>query len=154
VSAIALTELKIVSIYLCIMITSGNFEVSSGDDENDTMRISRQGNKVRITVTLNCTAFIDKDTNQHVVYTPSLELTGYGETRAKAFEMLKESIDDYNQMLAQLTPKLLKAELTKLGWKQDYMRHKEYSKAIVDTDGQLQNFNAVDNTIKRVSVLA
>ncbi|MBK7306852.1 MAG: hypothetical protein IPI88_07260 [Chitinophagaceae bacterium] len=82
---------------------------------------------------------------------PSLDITGYGETRERAIEMLKFSILDYFESLIKLPSKQIEAELHKFGWKQNKLRHKQYSKAYVDINGELQNFNAVDNKVERLT---
>jgi hypothetical protein len=38
--------------------------------------------------------YIDKDTRQYVIYIPSLEISGYGATEAKAMEMVEFSLKD------------------------------------------------------------
>ena len=92
--------------------------------------------------------YTDKDTKQKVLYVPSLEITSYGETKKKALEMLKFSINEFCDYLMSLPIKKMEAELTKLGWKHDKFKNKEYSKAFVDFKGNLKEFNAIDDLVE------
>ena len=60
----------------------------------------------------------DKDTRQMVIYFPSLELSGYGESEEKAEEMALFSIDEYFKYLIKLAPGTMDKELSVVGWKQ------------------------------------
>lgn len=108
----------------------------------------------RFTGYINIIRFTDKDTNQIVIYAPALELSGYGETEEKAFSMIKESFNDLFEMLSNLSLSDLNFELSKLGWKKDKYRNKDFSRAYVDEDGNLKNFNAVDNKVERLALVA
>jgi hypothetical protein len=46
---------------------------------------------------INCVGikFRDKDTNQHVFYIPSLNLSGYGYTPGRAKEMLDFTLEEF-----------------------------------------------------------
>lgn len=103
---------------------------------------------------INIMRFTDKDTRQIVLYAPALEISGYGETEQKAFSMIKESINSLFDMLSNLSHTDLGIELGKLGWKKNKLRNKDYSRAYVDEDGNLKNFNAVDNKVDRLALVA
>lgn len=118
-------------------------------DKNDFLRVYH--NKGKIEVGLTIFKYTDKDTRQIVLYAPSLELTGYGETEDKAQEMLEFSLDELFEYLIKLSPKYLKSELSKLGFKQHFLRSKEYSKAYIDGNGELQNL-AMDHKVERLAV--
>jgi hypothetical protein len=108
----------------------------------------------RIKAGLATFRFIDKDTNQYVLYMPSIDITSYGETIQKASEMLKSTVTDFLNYILQLPKRDQQLELAKLGWKQDKYKSKEYSKTLVDINGQLQNFNALDNKIEKFTLVA
>ena len=108
----------------------------------------------RINGYISVLKFVDKDTKQFMIFCPSLDITGYGATGKKAIEMLKFSILEYFEYLIKLPSKQIESELNKLGWKQNRLRHKQYSKAYVDINGELQNFNAVDNKVERLTLHA
>ena len=105
---------------------------------------------------MSCTGlkFIDKDTNQYVVYIPALELSGYGNTLEKAIEMMEQALDDFCDFLRTLKAPQLKAYLARLGWKHDIFADKEYSKPFADVDGSLKEFNALDNKVEYMSLAA
>lgn len=128
------------------------FEKSKDKSENDYIRINRSQGRIVGNVTL--VGFIDKDTRQQIMYCPSLDATGYGETEEKAMEMIKFSISEYFSFLIQLSTKNMEAELRNAGFTQLKNKTKEYSKAFVDIDGQLQDLNAVDNKLKRFTLEA
>ena len=107
--------------------------------------------KGKIDATLNVVRFIDKDTKQVVTYIPSLEVSGYGDNDKEAMEMLKFGLDNFGNYIAALTPDKIKAELSKMGWVKT-MLNKDFSKAYVDIAGQLQNFNAEDNKVERLTL--
>ncbi len=119
---------------------------------NESIRINRSAKKIN--GHLSIFRFKDKDTNQFIVYCPSLDVSGYGADGDKAAEMLKFSIGDYFEQLIQMPLKQIENELRTLGWKHDKIRNKEYSKAHVDINGELKNFNAVDNKVERLTLEA
>lgn len=55
----------------------------NGRNEADCIKLAAKEIKLLISVY----RFIDKDTRQNVLYAPSLELSAYGETEAKAHEL-------------------------------------------------------------------
>ncbi len=121
-----------------------------GHGGKDILRVNKAAGKIHAVFHLY--RFKDKDTNQIIVYCPSIDFTGYGENSDKATEMLKFSILDYFEYLIELPTKQIEEELRKLGWKHDKLLNKQYSKAYVDINGELQNFNAVDNKVERLTL--
>ena len=97
--------------------------------------------------------FIDKDTKQHVFYLPALELSGYGDTVEKAKETLLFSMDNLFKHLVTLSVSEVHLELAKYGWKKTWFK-KEFSKAYVDLNGELQNLNAENNKVERATLIA
>lgn len=106
----------------------------------------------RVKGNLTCVQFTDADTNMIVVYLPSLELSGYGDTAAEAHELLKDSLDEWFIHLLTKTREEVKKELNKFGWTQDQFRSKDFSKAYVDGAGVLQNMNPVEGSIKHMAI--
>ena len=86
----------------------------------------------------------DKETNQYVVYIPALDISSYGETKKKATEMLKFSLEEYFDYLVDLSQKKMEAELFSNGWSHSKIKQKEYSKAYIDVSGELKNFAVED----------
>ena len=134
------------------MGTLNYFKVGKRDIDQDVLHI--HSNRKRVTGTIGVLKFIDKDTQQWVYFAPSFDITSYGETEDKAAEMLKSSFNDCIDHMMKLSSKQLEAELTKLGWKHNKLRNKEYSKAYIDVSGELKNFNAVDDKVERLTLEA
>jgi hypothetical protein len=111
---------------------------------DDTLKLSKT------TIVVNVTAFnfLDKDTQSHIFFIPSLDISSYGETIEEATEMLKFSLNDFCKFLLGLTPERRKLELSNLGWKKNYFFNKQFSKAYIDANGVLKNFNIEENSLK------
>lgn len=116
----------------------------------DSIRI----NNKNVTGYLNALQFQDADTNQFVVYFPALEISGYGETIEKAFELAKFSISGYFAYLHSLSIKNRELELITRGWKVGKYKNKDYSKVYVDAVGELKNFNVVEGKVKHLTIEA
>jgi hypothetical protein len=119
-------------------------------EDKQILHINRNTRKVAWLV--KAVRFKDKDTKQSIVYIPSLELTGYGNNEKKALEMLKFSVDDFFGHLINLSTKEMNNEISKLGWKQNRLKKKDYSKTYVDIDGNLKSFNALDDKVEFVDL--
>lgn len=109
--------------------------------------------KKHINGSITAFKFIDKDTKQTVIYVPSLELSGYGDTIEKAREMTQQSFKDFFDFVVTLSVDELRSYLSNLGWKKT-MFNKDFSKAYVDGDGVLRDFNADEKTIERLELTA
>lgn len=131
---------------------SGSLELIPADkaSEKDELHFN---NKV-IHGQINLHKFKDKDTDQYVYFSPSLDVSGYGETEALALEMIKFQISELFSYWTELPLKKREQELQKMGWKKAWLKNKDFSKVFVDGDGVLQNFNAVDNKVERVTLVA
>jgi hypothetical protein len=96
--------------------------------------------KERITGGLCVFDFIDNGHN--IAYLPSLNLTGYGDTKQEAHELLmKHVLTDFFEGLFTLSQSQVVEELKKLGWEKSHFFNKEFSKSYVDKDGVLREFN-------------
>ena len=111
------------------------------DSGNDEIRFNSKG----VGGKLNMHKFQDKDTLEFVFYCPSLELSGYGKTEELALQMVTSSIEDFLDLIAKMSFEDKGLELRKLGWHKTFF-NKRFSKAFVDANGELQNFNAVGNS--------
>ena len=121
------------------------FKEISEPKEGEILRIHREK---RVTATLRFVKYRDKDTRQIILYIPSLEISSYGATEKKAKEMLRFSIKECFEHFMTLPTDKLESELSKLGWKHAKLRSKEYSKAYIDMDGNLKDFNAVADQVE------
>ncbi len=134
------------------MIKFNVSEAIEGKPKSNSLKINRANKRILGKLTLF--GFIDKDTEQQIIYCPSLDVTGYGETESKAIEMIKFSISEYFDFLMNLSTKKMQEELRDIGFAQVRNKTKDFSKSYVDIDGQLQNFNAVGDKIKRFTLEA
>lgn len=76
-----------------------------------------------------------------VVYSPSLEVSGYGATKEEAMETFELDMDGFVESLFQMSKKEQLSFLRELGWKKSRFFNKQYSKAYVDKDGLLQDMD-------------
>lgn len=128
-----------------------NFTFSKRNQRHESLRIDLRHGK--LTANLKAFKYIDKDTQQVVISLPSLEITGYGETEAKAIDMLRFSLGDFSVYILSMPKDQIQIELAGLGWKKGIF-NKEYSKCFVDENGELQNLNAVEDKIERLTLTA
>lgn len=66
--------------------------------------------------------------------------------------MLKFSIKEFFNYLCSLPPKKIQAELTALKWKQNPLKHKNYSNSTENVKGQLDALNAVGNEMRNLAL--
>ena len=131
----------------------GNLTITGlANEAKEVISVNKAAGKIK--GSLAVLKFRDKDTNQLILFCPSLDVTGYGENHQKASQMLTFSINNYFDFLIKLSSKQIEAELIKFGWKQNRLRHKQYSKAYADTNGELKNFNAADDKVERLTLHA
>lgn len=95
-----------------------------------------------ITARLQVVRFKDKDTGHYMVYSPAVEISGYGETKEDATKMFNFSLEEYFVFLTDLPQKKAEQELIINGWKKHKIKSKDYSKAYVDVTGKLKEFSA------------
>lgn len=124
------------------------FESTAAASEN--LKVDRV--KRLITVVVSSFTYVDKDTKQYVIYCPSLELSGYGETREQAQEMFRFSLDDLFKFWMNGSPEVMDEDLKKLGWKNDRLFRKEFSKDFVDAAGLLADLNSENDQVERVNL--
>src|SRR5206468_3977249 len=98
-------------------------------EQVENLRINKSVGRIRGKV--SAISYRDKDTRQIVIYLPSLELSGYGETEKKAREILKFSMEEYFNFLLDMPLEKINSELSKLGWKHNRIKNKEFSKSHV-----------------------
>lgn len=133
------------------MVANSNLVKLNSKLEQDGLTINRRRKKIQ--AKLSAFQFIDKDTSQYVIVVPSLEISGYGETLEKAEEMLKFSLDQFAIYILAMDSDGISKEFSSLGWKRNPFRNKEFSKAFIDGNGELQNFNA-EGEIKQMTLVA
>jgi hypothetical protein len=80
-----------------------------------------------------------KDGDFWISVCPSLNVSGYGDTKELAEESLDHNMNIFAEDLTDLKMSQRILELKKLGWNQANFFKKRLSKAFVDEDGVLQN---------------
>lgn len=128
------------------------FKLVKEQKKEDSLHINANRSRIRGYITV--LKFIDKDTKQWVCFAPSFDLSSYGETQEKAITMLKGSLVELFKNFVEMPPNQLQAELHQMGWKKNRFRNKDFSRAFVDADGNLNNFNADEDKVERFALVA
>lgn len=127
-----------------------NFQVTKTEKiDQDILRLTDR----QIEASINVLRFKDADTQLIVSYFPALDISGYGPNEEKAMEMAVFSLKDFFAYLLNLPSKKREDELRSLGWKNDKLKHKEFSKAFIDGDSELKTF-AAEGKIERLTLVA
>jgi len=113
--------------------------------DQDLLHISHHQKGSTVTASISVFKYQDKNTKQFIIYIPSLEISGYGETKEKATLMAQQSVAEYLLSLAKLSQKQVEKELSSLGWKHNKVGNKDYSKSYVDLSGELKDFAVNEN---------
>lgn len=129
-----------------------NFQLKQNHVKNESIRIDP--NRKKGSLVAKVYRFQDNDTKQHVLFIPSLQITSYGENLEKAKEMLRGALTEYMKMLTSFSHEKIAKELLGLGWRHVPFAKKQYSKAFVDTNGELQNLNAFENKVEELTLTA
>lgn len=123
-----------------------SFVASNKPFDKETFRIDLS--KRSFTGNFNALRFIDKDTKRAVIYIPALEISWYWENFEKANEIIRFSVTEFFDYLSTLSQSEIEDELYKLGWKKGFF-NKQFSKAYIDVNGQLQNLNAENDKVEQ-----
>lgn len=132
--------------------TMEEFELTSYESKGEKIDELHIGKK-SVTSNLSAFKYQDKDTNQYIIYIPSLEISGYGETKEKSEEMIHHALKDFCKYLTGLSSKDQKEELRKLGWRKHKIKNTDYSKSYIDLSGELKGF-AVNEIVEEESITA
>ncbi|MCF3107269.1 hypothetical protein LL912_00615 [Niabella sp. CC-SYL272] len=124
---------------------------STGTHKVEHLKVSP---KKKVIGHINGISFVDADTMHHVFYFPSLDASGYGNTFEEAQQMALDSANETLRYLMDADPGESQRLLKSLGWSQDKMFRKNFSHAHVDSDGVLQGFNVVENSVQKISMTA
>ena len=100
----------------------------------ETIRVNRSKLNIRIL------RFTGKEGKHFVCISPSVFVSGYGKTKNEAWESFDTNMQLFCEDLMQLSTNEREKELRKLGFKKERLKHKNFSKAYVDENGVLQNF--------------
>lgn len=110
-------------------------------NDRDTLRI--KGGKIFFSLN----SYSGKQGEFIIFYIPSLNISGYGKTTEEAEEFLKTEIQVFCEDVMKMPSKEKDAFLESLGFEKEKFRSKNFSKAYVDENGILQEFE--EGTLKR-----
>lgn len=134
------------------MIQFEKYDRPKGEPRTDSLTVNKS--KGAVNAIINVTRFQDKDTKQYVMYSPSLDITSYGETLNKAQQMLVSSVEDLFTHFIEISADELLEELKALGWTKNRLKNKVFSNLKVDANGELQNFNVMEGSVERLQMVA
>lgn len=120
-----------------IKITKG----PSKEGEKDTVRI--KNNMLYLSVNV----FSGKQGDYHILYCPSLNISGYGNTEKEAEDFLHVEMETFSEDVLGMSSEEKENFLLSLGFKREKFRKKNFSKAYVDQDGKLCDFD--EGTLER-----
>lgn len=83
---------------------------------------------------------------KRIIYVPSLNISGYGNTEEEAREMVNISITDFLDTLFSVREAKALDEIKFLGWTKDKFFPKRYYPPFVDRDGILREFDLSEGT--------
>lgn len=118
---------------------TGSIRKVDKDSGQDSLQISFSSKKVKGSFRI----YYFMDHGHYIAYMPSLQLTGYGDNRKEAVDMLLDVVlDDFCENMLELPIEKANNLLSSLGWKRNKLFHKRFSTAsYVDKEGVLKNFN-------------
>lgn len=118
---------------------NGPIKKGSEGNEQDSLQISFSSKRVKG----NFRVYYFMDHDHYIAYMPSLQLTGYGDNKKEAVDMLFDVVlDDFCENLLELPTEKANNLLSNLGWKRNKLFHKKFStNSFVDKEGILRNFN-------------
>jgi hypothetical protein len=122
----------------------GSIRKGAKDSDQDSLQISFGGKRVKGTFRV----YYFMDHEHYVAYIPSLRLTGYGDNKKEAVDMLFDVVlDDFFENILELPLEKANGVLSSLGWKRNKFFHKKFStNSFVDKEGILRNFNLPNET--------
>tara|TARA_R110002050_G_scaffold107585_1_gene218097 strand:+ start:177 stop:566 length:390 start_codon:yes stop_codon:yes gene_type:complete len=79
-------------------------------------------------------------------YSPSLKISGFGDTKEEAMEFIKMELQGFCEDIYSMNNKERENYILSLGFKKEKFHAKNFSKAYVDENGRLQDFD--EGTVK------
>lgn len=101
--------------------------------ETEQLKVSKHQVRARINV------LTGKEGDTWICYSSSLNTSGYGDTKKEAEESFRHNLEVFCEYLLKLKAPLQQKELRSLGWESKKYARKQFSKAYVDENGELQN---------------
>lgn len=115
--------------------------ISDLKDLIQLIRISRKGITVKIVIVSG------KEGDHFVTLAPSINVSGYGRTREEADSSFDENMEVFLDDIMALSKEEREREILKLGFEKEHLKNKNFSKAYLDENGVLKNFEA--GTLKK-----
>jgi len=112
-----------------------SFKILSDTNHSEKIRI--KSNEIE----MNLQVFKGKSQGSFVFYAPFVEFSGYGKSAKEALESFQLSLELFSEEILALKKEVQKIHLQKMGWKQEKIKTKNFSKAFIDANGVLQNFD-------------
>jgi hypothetical protein len=107
----------------------------SGQSKPDILRFTSNGG-----IDFKGRAYLSKEGDYVVLYHPGLNISGYGATQEEAKDDFMYNLEVHLVQLSEMKPEQRVIELSKYGYKRDSLKHKNFSKSYVDTEGNLKEF--------------
>ena len=120
-------------------VEKGN--ISGINDFVQFIRIDKKGITVKIVIASG------KEGEYFVSLAPSINVSGYGKTIQEAEESFDENMHVFMDDLLKLPKGKREEEIFKLGFKKEPFKNKNFSKAYIDENGILNNFE--EGTLKK-----
>lgn len=87
-----------------------------------------------------------EDGGQRVIYIPSLNISGYGNTEDEAKEMVNVCVKDFVDTLFSAPITVAMEEIKSLGWHRDKYFKQRFHAPYVDAEGVLREFDLSEET--------
>lgn len=105
------------------------------EDINETIRIKKGNVSIKIITSTGL------ENDVYVVLSPSILVSGYGATEDEAKESFLHNLKVFVDDILELSQNDRDNYLLSLGFKQERLKNKNFSRAYVDSNGALQNLN-------------
>jgi len=102
--------------------------------QKDSIRI--KGGELNIDINV----FTGKQGDYYLCYSPSISLSGYGNSEKEAEEFIKIEMQVFCEDLMSMSTKERDNYLFSIGFKKERFKSKNFSKSYVDEDGMLKDF--------------
>tara|TARA_R110000823_G_scaffold185666_1_gene318095 strand:+ start:61504 stop:61887 length:384 start_codon:yes stop_codon:yes gene_type:complete len=108
---------------------------SDKKEKKDFLRI--KGNAIEAKLNI----FSGKQGDHFLTYSPSLKISGYGSTEKEAIEFIKLELETFCEDVFSMNTQERENYILSLGFKKEKFHTKNFSKAYIDENGRLQDFD-------------
>ena len=114
---------------------------SNNQDKKDILRIKTGKIEAKLNI------LTGKQGVHFLTYCPSLRISGYGNTEKEAVDFIKEEMEVFCEDLFSMNNTEREKFILSLGFTREKFHNKNFSKAYIDENGRLQDFD--EGTVKR-----